>query len=486
MAAIGRVDRTLKEKIEILNKIKDQLPGTSERKLAEIVGLPKSTLRRLRRQETELRDVWERHKNRGSAATASRKRQRDAKSADVDKALAEWFDAALAKGQVLTGPILLAKASEFAVKLDDTEFKASEGFLYRWKKRRSIVYKRACGEKASADVKSAEQWIETELPKLLEEYEADNVYNADETDLYYRATPDGSLCHTKDKLAGSKKAIDRVTVLCCANMSGTDNRKLLVIGKSKKPRCFKGIDIEKLPVSYCANKNAWMTGELFTQWLKEWNACLVREKRSILLLVDNCTAHPHVKLSNIKLQFLPPNTTSVIQPMDQGVIKNLKTLYRKELIFMILRYIDEDLLNPNSKATDISSKISIMDAVNLLAKSWRAVRQTTIQNCFRHAGFQAVLTEVNDDVEDGNFDASWSDISLVGGDEYNCIDDDVHCWEELRDDEDLTENIVARHRRIDEEEGNDQEDEDDEAATALQCSKNILLNKELSKISTNI
>ena len=40
MAAIGRVDRTLKEKIEILNKIKDQLPRTSERKLAEIVGLP--------------------------------------------------------------------------------------------------------------------------------------------------------------------------------------------------------------------------------------------------------------------------------------------------------------------------------------------------------------------------------------------------------------------------------------------------------------
>ena len=41
------------------------------------------------------------------------------------------------------------------------------------------------------------------------------------------------------------------------------------------------------------------------------------------MIVDNCPAHPHVKgLKSVKLVFLPPNTTSVIQPMDQGVIRN--------------------------------------------------------------------------------------------------------------------------------------------------------------------
>jgi hypothetical protein len=48
------------------------------------------------------------------------------------------------------------------------------------------------------------------------------------------------------------------------------------------------------------------------------------------MIVDNCPAHPHVKgLKSMKLVFLPPNTTSVTQPMDQGVIRNLKLHYRK-------------------------------------------------------------------------------------------------------------------------------------------------------------
>ena len=53
--------------------------------------------------------------------------------------------------------------------------------------------------------------------------------------------------------------MDRITVLCCTNMSGTDKRKLLIIGKSARPRCFKGLRMEGLPVEYHANKNAWMT-----------------------------------------------------------------------------------------------------------------------------------------------------------------------------------------------------------------------------------
>jgi hypothetical protein len=38
---------------------------------------------------------------------------------------------------------------------------------------------------------------------------------------------------------GFKPSKERVTVLCCANMK-SEKRDLLVIGKSKNPRCFKG------------------------------------------------------------------------------------------------------------------------------------------------------------------------------------------------------------------------------------------------------
>ena len=59
----------------------------------------------------------------------------------------------------------------------------------------------------------------------------------------------------------SVKCKDHVTALVCANMDGSDKRRLLIIRKSKEPRCFRG---KSLPVTYRANKNAWMTEEIFT------------------------------------------------------------------------------------------------------------------------------------------------------------------------------------------------------------------------------
>ena len=52
------------------------------------------------------------------------------------------------------------------------------------------------------------------------------------------------------------------------------------------------------------------------------------EGRKTALLIDNCHAHPSVfDLTNVQLVFLPPYTTSVLQPMDQGVIRSLKAHY---------------------------------------------------------------------------------------------------------------------------------------------------------------
>ena len=68
-----------------------------------------------------------------------------------------------------------------------------------------------------------------------------------------------------------------------------------------------------------------MTSALFQDTLHDQDAELRWKKKKILLLVDNCPA----QLKLIKFVFLPPNTTAVLQPMDQGVIKNMKAKYRK-------------------------------------------------------------------------------------------------------------------------------------------------------------
>ena len=113
------------------------------------------------------------------------------------------------------------------------DFTSSDGWLSRWKK--SIVCRREHGDIRSAD-QGAQRWIEETLPQILSVFDPEDVYNADETGLYFRGLPDRGHTVSSKKLSGMKIAKNRITVLACCNMSGTDKRPgLLVIGKSKQP-----------------------------------------------------------------------------------------------------------------------------------------------------------------------------------------------------------------------------------------------------------
>ena len=72
-----------------------------------------------------------------------------------------------------------------------------------------------------------------------------------------------------------------------------------------------------------------MTGSLFEDWVRKLDRQMANKKRKICLIVDNCSAHPHLdNLTNIDLVFFPPNTTAMTQPCDQGIIWSLKVHYR--------------------------------------------------------------------------------------------------------------------------------------------------------------
>ena len=106
-----------------------------------------------------------------------------------------------------------------------------------------------------------------------------------------------------------------------------------------------------------------------------------------------CPAHPYVSdLTNFQLVFLPPNTTSVLQPMDQGVIRSLKAPYLRRVVRRLCRALDKTKKLP---------KISILQAMKILVSSWEAVPAQTIVNCFRKAGItpeaqNAAITDADD------------------------------------------------------------------------------------------
>jgi hypothetical protein len=170
-------------------------------------------------------------------------------------------------------------------------------------------------------------------------------------------------------------------------MSGTDKLRLVVIGKYKNPRCFKGI-IRK-PVDYYHNQKAWMTSETFTNILSKFNKKLIKEERKVLLFLDNCSCHSeNLIFSNIKIIFLPKNSTSVLQPCDAGIIKCIKGQYRTQLVKHLIAYLDNE---KNSVPA-----INLLDAIYMLSASWRKISENTIKNCFIKCGF---VKDTNQEIE---------------------------------------------------------------------------------------
>ena len=121
--------------------------------------------------------------------------------------------------------------------------------------------------------------------------------------------------------------------------------------------------------------------------------------------VDNCSAHPDMVLSNIKLVKLPANTTSVLQPCDQGIIKCFKDYYRRKIVNEITHR-----MMANKKLTINDVKINMLTAVVSIHHGWKLVTSTTIQNCFRKAFFP--VEQIPDSqTEDPHFEQQWNQLN---------------------------------------------------------------------------
>ena len=248
------------------------------------------------------------------------------------------------------------------------------------------------GEKLSADKDAADKFVSSFRKYVKDKnLSMDQIFNCDETGLYFRLLPDQTLAGSFEKSAsGRKKSKDRVTINACSNASGTIMLPLHLIGKSKCPRCFKGMNMSLLPLKYSGQKNAWMNSGHFHDWFHNTFVPQVREKFTALgveckavLLLDNCSAHPDVKElvsddGKITAMFLPPNVTSLIQPMDQGVLKALKLIYRKKLLSRLL--IEDDR---GESLVDFLKSINMKKVTKLITESWKEIKPETIRKSWQ-------------------------------------------------------------------------------------------------------
>ena len=181
------------------------------------------------------------------------------------------------------------------------------------------------------------------MNEIINNYDSNEIYNCDETGMFWRLLPNKTFSFEKDSRKGIKKSHDRVTVLLITNWNGND-KDIFIIGKSQNPICFRSPkdedeakNISEAKQIYFQQKNSWMDSTIFQKIIKIFNNKMRKRNKKVLLFLDNCTSHiMDNELSNVKLIFFPSNTTSVLQPLDQGIITNFESFYRKNLIsFMI-------------------------------------------------------------------------------------------------------------------------------------------------------
>ena len=367
---------SLTRKVEIIKAVESSKKSKSA--IAEEFGVAKSTVTSIVKNKQKILEASD-----VASFTPERKRIRLAAHSDIEEALMIWFKQAPTLNLPISGPILQIKARELALSLGYTDFSCSTGWLQRFKARHGIVFRKMCGESGSVTTDMTVDWILTKLSALLDEFRPEDIFNADETGLFWKCLPDKSLTLKGETCSGGKRSKDRITALVCANMTGSQKLPLLVIGKFARPRCFK--NVRTLPVQYESNTKAWMVSDLFSSWLLKLDKRFQHEHRRVAMVLDNCPAHPKIQeaLKAVKLVFLPPNTTSKLQPCDQGIIQNLKVHYRKFLLIRMISAIDakEEFL-PN-----------LLDSLYILRLAWDNVRPETIQNCFKHCGFKLPTSE---------------------------------------------------------------------------------------------
>ncbi|XP_025192185.1 jerky protein homolog-like [Melanaphis sacchari] len=305
--------------IQLINK------GTSYSTISKQFGIGVSTISDIKNNKEKIEKFVIETEN----GPGKRKTLKKPENPNVESAVFMWFIQQRRLHVPVSGEMLCEKARSFHRQFskNNHSFNACKGWLDNFKKRHGIRHLKISGEKLSSKVDCIEPFQKYfEQLVIQKNFKAEQIYNADESGLFWRMLPEHTLVSSTEKAAPGRKIMkERVTFMPCTNATGNHKLRLLVVGKAQKPRALKSA---ALPVCYRGQKNAWVTRDLFLDWFNNEFVLSVRRHLSSInfpmeavLLLDNCPDHPYAdelrnEDGNIFAMFLPPNTTATIQPMD--------------------------------------------------------------------------------------------------------------------------------------------------------------------------
>lgn len=299
---------------------------------------------------------------------------------ELEEALMKWQMRVEERGGFTSGPILKEKALQLWQRLPQYSNlpppSFSNGWLDGFKKRHKLRNRIQHGEAGSVATQAEDEM--KAIATIAGDYEEDDIYNMDETGLFWRMVPSRGLLTSRQP--GFKKNKDRISLVFCTNASGSDRFPVWMIRRAKTPRCLRHQSITTMGGVWNWNKKAWMTTEIMMRWLEAFYNHIGSARR-VLLTLDNFSAHAAALQlkpapTNIRVMFLPANATSRFQALDQGIIQSFKAQYRKKWLKFMLEEWDAE--------RDPLDTMNLLFSIRWALESWfHDVTNTTIYNCFQ-------------------------------------------------------------------------------------------------------
>lgn len=385
---------TVQQRLDILQQLENGVPIMQ---LANDYGVHLQTIRRIRAKGDQLQQ--------GAMCLGfeNRKRIRKPKLDELDNRLYTWFLEQSVNGTDgrITDMILKKKANELNAKFGGpSTFSASNGWIWRFKKRHGIQLVKSYDVPSNNNIESDEELVEDFLQRVKDEdIDSSHIYKMDETNLLWKALPDRMLIRSIEKrIYESKTKEDRVTVGLCANASGTHKLPPLFVHRYEKPKALKHVRQHELPVVYKAQRQALMDHNVFADWLENHFKPAVRtyqmengSRGRTLLLMNNCntrilTSNKLNHDDNFDIVYLPRNTSVAFESRDQGVITKLKRSFRRRMLEKVLDY-------PRG-VIEFYMDYDIKDCVDLLKEAWDDVLPFDIRlSCKRFLGRNVIEKE---------------------------------------------------------------------------------------------
>ena len=178
---------SLKKKVEVIRAAEENR-GISIRELGERFNCGKTQIAKILKDKESLLSLYSRNISSTRVITGGRKSEYD----EINKTLYDWYTLACSKNVFPAGPQLIEKAKQIAAALGKPEFKGSRGWLDKWKKRYNIKNFRICGESGDVQGSTVDSWKER-LPQVLAGFSMNDIWNFDETGLFWKALPDRGL-----------------------------------------------------------------------------------------------------------------------------------------------------------------------------------------------------------------------------------------------------------------------------------------------------